>query len=76
MALHVYPNKKEGKKILDSHGSIIRSTYTPEQTITLRLNLKANEYYKMSQVLNLVLDQDQRKKDLYFNIRIYSNSPF
>lgn len=47
MALHVYPNKKEGKKVLDSHGALIRSIYTNEQSITLYLNLKAHEYYKV-----------------------------
>lgn len=42
----------------------------------LYLELPANEYFNTSKVLNLVLDQYQRKKDLFFNIKVHSNLPF
>lgn len=40
------------------------------------LQLTASEYYNMPKVINLVLDQHQRKKDLFYNIRVFSNCPF
>jgi len=32
IALHAYPNSKEGGKVLEDRNAIIRSVYSPEQT--------------------------------------------
>ena len=36
----------------------------------------AQEYFKASKLLNLVLDTIDRRKDLFFNVRIFSTHPF
>jgi len=56
IAMHVYPNNEKGTKILTAAGSLIRSTYSPEQSVMLYLEIKATEYFNLNKVLNLVLD--------------------
>ena len=56
IALHVYPNKQEGSKVLIDKGALQRSSYSPEQTIKFSLELSAREYMNTGQVLNLVID--------------------
>jgi len=78
IAMHVYPNDGEkGSKILKAVNSLVRSTYRSEQTVMLYLQLpNAAEYLNSTKVLNLVLDAIDRKKDLFFNVRIFSTHPF
>ena len=42
----------------------------------LYLELQSAEHLNQTNVLNLVLDQHKRQKDLYFNIRVFSMVPF
>ena len=77
IAMHVFNNPHKGQKILEDKNAVIRSTYSPETTIMLYLNLKANEYYSsLNNCLNLVLDQLDRKRDLFYNIRVFASAPF
>lgn len=56
IAMHVYPNNEKGTKVLTTGNSLVRSTYSGEQTVMLKLHLKASEYFNINKVLNLVLD--------------------
>jgi len=56
LAMHVYPNSNIGEKVLEDRNAIVRSVYSPEQTIMLYLTLSAGEYFNINKVLNLVLD--------------------
>lgn len=76
IAMHVYPNNEKGSKILAASGSLIRSTYSPEQSVMLYLEIKATEYFNLNKVLNLVLDQLDRKQDLFYQVRVFSSHPF
>ena len=60
IAMHVYPNNEKNTKILTPSGSLVRSHYSPEQTVMLYLKLKTSEYFNLNKVLNLVLDQMDR----------------
>ena len=42
----------------------------------LYLELPASEYLNQVKVINLVLDQHQRMKDLFYNIRVVSSCSF
>jgi hypothetical protein len=42
----------------------------------LYLELPAADYLQSQKAINLVLDQHQRMKDLFFNIRIMSSCSF
>jgi len=42
----------------------------------LYLELPAAEYVNQQKTINLVLDQHQRMKDLFFNIRVLSSCTF
>ena len=71
IALHVYNSKQEGSKVqYEGEKHIKRSTYSPEQTMKLQLELPSSEYMNTGKVLNLVLDQLDRVNDLFFNIDI------
>ena len=76
MALHVYKNKDKGQKVLEDRHCLKRSTYSPEQTTMLYLNLPSADHLQVENVLNLVLDQHKRERDLFYNIRVYSSVPF
>ena len=76
MALHVYNNPNQGQKVLEDRNCIKRSVYSPVQTTMLYLELPSAEHLNQTNVLNLVLDQHKRQKDLYFNIRVFSMVPF
>jgi len=60
IAMHVYPNNEKGTKVLTPKNSLIRSSYSSAQTVMLYLRLKAEEYFNINKVLNLVLDQLDR----------------
>jgi len=77
IALHVYNNaNNKNRKVTQQRGCIKRSVYSPAQTIMLYLNLPCDEHLNQANVMNLVLDQLDRTRDLYFNIRIFSQAPF
>ena len=76
MAMHVYNNGNAGKKILADRGCIKRRIYSPVTTSMLYLELPSAEHLNVTNVLNLVLDQLDRQKDLYFNVRVFSQVPF
>ena len=42
----------------------------------LYLKLNSAEHLSQQNVLNLVLDQHKRTRDLYYNIRVFSEVPF
>ena len=42
----------------------------------LYLKLKADEYFNINKVLNLVLDQMERRHDLFYQVRVFSSYPF
>jgi len=42
----------------------------------LYLTLPSAQHLQTSNVLNLVLDQLKRTKDLYYNVRVFSEVPF
>ena len=42
----------------------------------LYLELPTKDYYNQQKTINLVLDQHQRMKDLFFNIRVFSSCQF
>ena len=74
--MHVYNNSNKGQKILEDRNCIKRETYSPAQTIMLYLELNSAEHLTQTNVLNLVLDQHKRERDLYYNIRVFSQVPF
>ena len=75
--MHVYPNSQgKGSKTLTASGAMVRSKYRSQQTIMLYLRLKAQEYFNINKVLNLVVDAIDRKKDLFYQVRIFSSYPF
>ena len=76
IAMHVYPNGEKGTKVLTPINSLIRSHYSSEQTVMLYLKLKADEYFGINKVLNLVLDQMDRTQDLFYQVRVFSSYPF
>ena len=76
LAMHVYPNLKGASKVLEDRNAIVKSVYTNEQNYMLYLELPASEYMNQMKVINLVLDQDKRKKDLFYNIRVLSSCSF
>ena len=76
MALHVYPSTAgEGARVTGGH-SLVKSTYSPSITSMTYLKLKTSEYVNTGKVLNLVLDQMDRTRDLYYNIRVFASVPF
>lgn len=76
LAMHAYPNLKGASKVLEDRNALVKSVYTNEQNYMLYLELPAAEYMNQMKVLNLVLDQHQRKKDLFYNIRVLSSCQF
>ena len=76
MALHVYKNPNKGQKVLEDKHCVKRSVYSPEQTTMLYLELPSAEHLQKENCLNLVLDQHKRERDLFYNIRVYSQVPF
>lgn len=42
----------------------------------LYLELPSADHLQKENVLNLVLDQHKRERDLFYNIRVYSSVPF
>ncbi len=76
IAMHVYPSNEKGTKILTASNSLVRSHYSSEQSVMLYLEIKAAEYFNLNKVLNLVLDQLDRKQDLYYQVRVFSSYPF
>jgi len=77
LAMHVYKSDTPGAKVLSAGNPLVKSTYTNEQTVMLYVrNLNAAEYVGTGALLNLVLDQTKRKKDLYYKVEIYSSVSF
>jgi len=76
MALHVYKNGNKNTKVLHHRGCIKRSTYSPEVSTMLYLELPSAEHLSVTNYLNLVLDQHKRTRDLFYNIRVFSQVPF
>ena len=77
LAMHVYQSDKQGKKLYEAHNPLIKSTYKNEQTIMLYIqDLTPSDYIDTKKYLNLVLDQTERKKDLYFKVEILSSQNF
>jgi hypothetical protein len=74
--MHAYPNTLGSTKVLEDRNALVKSIYTNEQNYMLYLELPTAEYLNQAKVLNLVLDQHQRKKDLFFNIRVLSSCSF
>ena len=77
LALHICKDVEPGKKIT-GHGSYhTRSHYHSEQTHMVRvMNLEPSEYVNTGKMLNLVLDQTERKKNLYYKIDVFSSVNF
>ena len=42
----------------------------------LYLTLPSAEHLSVTNVMNLVLDQHKRTRDLYYNVRVFSQVPF
>ena len=76
IAMHVYNNSNKGQKVLEDRNCIQRETYSPAQTVMLYLELNSAEHLTQTNVMNLVLDQHKRERDLYYNIRVFSQVPF
>lgn len=76
IAMHLYNNNNKGQKVLEDRNCIKRSKYSPCQTIMLYLSLSSADHLQQANVMNLVLDQLDRKRDLYFNVRVFSEAPF
>jgi len=74
--MHAYQNMTGSAKILEDRNPLIKSVYTNEQNYMLYLELPAAEYLNQQKTINLVLDQHQRMKDLFFNIRVLSSCTF
>ena len=75
LAMHVFNNDSRGK-VLEDRNCVKRSKYSPQQSIMLYLHLPSAAHLTQDKVLNLVLDQLDRKRDLYFNVRVFANVPF
>lgn len=57
ISLHVYYSKTEAAKIkYESEPYLKRSSYSPEQTMKLSIELDTKEYLNTGKALNLVLD--------------------
>ncbi len=76
IAMHLYNNNNQGQKVLEDRNCIKRSKYSPCQTIMLYLSLPSAEHLQKTNFMNLVLDQLDRTRDLYYNIRVFSEAPF
>ena len=76
IAMHVYNNSNKGQKVLEDRNCIKRATYSPEQTVMLYLRLNSAEHLTQTNVMNLVLDQHKRTRDLYYNVRVFCMVPF
>jgi hypothetical protein len=76
MAMHVYENNVKGAKLLEDRNCFIRSVYSPEQTVMLYLHLDKAKHFNVANVLNLVLDQSNRHKDLFYNIKVFASEAF
>lgn len=76
MAMHIFNNQNKGEKVLEDRGCIKRSVYSPVTTTMLYLELPSAEHLNVTNVMNLVFDQLKREKDLYYNVRIFSQVPF
>ncbi len=76
LAMHAYSNAQGYTKILEDRNALVKSVYTNEQNYMLYLELSAADYLHSQKLINLVLDQHQRMKDLFFNIRIVSSCNF
>jgi len=74
--MHAYANALGCTKILEDRNALVKSVYTNEQNYMLYLELPATDYLQSQKAINLVLDQHQRMKDLFFNIRIMSSCSF
>ena len=61
---------------MEDRHALVKSVYTNEQNYMLYLELPASEYLNQVKVINLVLDQHQRMKDLFYNIRVVSSCSF
>jgi hypothetical protein len=76
IAMHAYPNLGGFTKVLEDKNALVKSIYTNEQNYMLYLELPRAEYMNAQKIINLVLDQHQRKKDLFFNIKVMSSCAF
>lgn len=57
--------------------SLQRSVYSAEKTTILRLKkLNALQYMQADKIINLVLDQMEREKDLIYQVKVFSSYPF
>ena len=76
IALHVYKNNRKNTKVIHHRGAVKRSTYSPELSTMIYLELPSSEHLSVTNYLNLILDQHKRTRDLYYNIRVFSQVPF
>lgn len=75
--MHVYEATKPGEKTYNAGRPMLKSTYRNEQTIMVRMSdLDHATYAGTGKLLNLCLDQNQRARDLFFKVQIYSSAPF
>lgn len=76
LAIHVYDNPNKDQKVLEDRNPVSRGLYKSIQTIMHYLELPAANYLNGKSVLNMVLAQYKRTKDLYFNVRVFASAPF
>ena len=75
--MHVFQNDQPGQKVMSASNPMIKSTYTNDQTVMLYMNkLERNQYINTGRTLNLIMDQTQRKRDLYYKMEIFSSVDF
>lgn len=76
--MHVYKTNKVGEPTYSAGSPLVKSTYRNDQTIMLYVtDFEAEQFVNNPQgLLNLVLDQTERTKDLYFKVEIFANVDF
>ena len=77
LAMHLYSASEPGKKTLSASDPLVKSLYINEQTFMLyNTHMKIQQVLNPGMLLNLVLDQTGRSKDLYFKVEIFCNLNF
>jgi hypothetical protein len=77
LAMHVFNCNTPGEKVLSASKPLIKSVYMSEQTVLLKIQgLDKAAYLDQGHLLNICLDQTERKRDLFYKLEIYSSHDF
>lgn len=73
ISVHLLENKHKGGVLHQMKNIIQKNVFTSELTYTFRILIPKN---KLNKIMNLVIAQDSRKKDLYYSMKVFSNVNF